>query len=73
MRTHCCRRVALISTAFVSLALASAPAEGQMVVYDPSNYAQNVLQAAREKVFRIRLSAFRAPRSAWGAAGAILS
>ena len=47
MRTHCCRRVALIGTAFVSLALASAPAEGQMVVYDPSNYAQNVLQAAR--------------------------
>ena len=47
MRTHCCRRVALIATAFVSLALALAPAEGQMVVYDPSNYVQNMLQAAR--------------------------
>jgi P-type conjugative transfer protein TrbJ len=47
MRTHCCRRVALIGTAFVSLTLASVPGRGQMVVYDPSNYAQNVLQAAR--------------------------
>jgi P-type conjugative transfer protein TrbJ len=47
MRTHFCRRVALIATAFVSLMLASVPGRGQMVVYDPSNYAQNVLQAAR--------------------------
>jgi P-type conjugative transfer protein TrbJ len=47
MRTHCCRRVALIGTAVVSLALTSAPSRGQMLVYDPSNYAQNVLQAAR--------------------------
>ena len=47
MRTYCCRRVALIGTAFVSLTLASVPGRGQMVVYDPSNYAQNVLQAAR--------------------------
>lgn len=38
MRTHCCRRVALIGTAFVSLTLASVPGRGQMVVYDPSNY-----------------------------------
>ena len=30
-----------------ALALAVAPAAGQQVVYDPSNYAQNVLQAAR--------------------------
>src|SRR4249919_3368481 len=47
MTIHRFRHVTLIGTAFVSLALASAPAEGQMVVYDPSNYAQNVLQAAR--------------------------
>jgi P-type conjugative transfer protein TrbJ len=47
MRTHCCRCVALIGTAFISLTLASVPGRGQMVVYDPSNYAQNVLQAAR--------------------------
>src|SRR5205823_6516857 len=38
---------ALIATAFVTLALAPLPARGQMLVYDPSNYAQNVLQAAR--------------------------
>jgi P-type conjugative transfer protein TrbJ len=31
----------------VALAFASEPAAGQTVVYDPSNYAQNVLQAAR--------------------------
>ena len=31
----------------VALTFASGPAAGQMVVYDPSNYAQNVLQAAR--------------------------
>jgi P-type conjugative transfer protein TrbJ len=37
----------LPTTAAIILALAMAPAAGQMVVYDPSNYAQNVLQAAR--------------------------
>jgi type IV secretion system protein TrbJ len=31
----------------VALTLASGPAAGQIAVYDPSNYAQNVLQAAR--------------------------
>jgi P-type conjugative transfer protein TrbJ len=31
----------------VALTVASGPAAGQMVVYDPSNYAQNVLRAAR--------------------------
>jgi len=30
-----------------ALAFAAGPAVGQQVVYDPSNYAQNVLQAAR--------------------------
>jgi type IV secretion system protein TrbJ len=30
-----------------ALALVAGPAAGQQVVYDPSNYAQNVLQAAR--------------------------
>src|SRR6266852_4781243 len=34
----------LIGTALI---FASAPAAGQTVVYDPSNYAQNVVQAAR--------------------------
>src|SRR5216683_7000223 len=31
----------------MALTIASEPAAGQTVVYDPSNYAQNVLQAAR--------------------------
>ena len=31
----------------IALAFASGPAGGQTVVYDPSNYAQNMLQAAR--------------------------
>ena len=30
-----------------ALALAAGPAAGQQVVYDPANYVQNVLQAAR--------------------------
>src|ERR1700738_3201869 len=41
------RRAALISAAFVILVIAPGAARGQMLVYDPSNYAQNVLQAAR--------------------------
>jgi P-type conjugative transfer protein TrbJ len=41
------RRAALIGAAGIALAFASGPARGQTVVYDPSNYAQNVLQAAR--------------------------
>jgi P-type conjugative transfer protein TrbJ len=40
-------RSRLLSAAAIVLALATVPAAGQMVVYDPSNYAQNVLQAAR--------------------------
>ena len=41
------RRAALIGVVGIAFALMSAPARGQMVVYDPSNYTQNVLQAAR--------------------------
>src|SRR6202521_1562425 len=41
------RRAALIGAAGIALAFAAAPARGQVLVYDPSNYAQNVLQAAR--------------------------
>jgi P-type conjugative transfer protein TrbJ len=47
MTLRCLRHAALIATALVTLSLASGPAGGQMIVYDPSNYAQNVLQAAR--------------------------
>jgi len=42
--THLCIRRILIS---IALTFASGLASGQTVVYDPSNYAQNVLQAAR--------------------------
>jgi type IV secretion system protein TrbJ len=42
--THSCVRPILIGMA---LTFASGPAAGQMVVYDPSNYVQNVLQAGR--------------------------
>ena len=42
--TRLCIRRILIG---VTLAFAPGPAMGQMVVYDPSNHAQNVLQAAR--------------------------
>src|SRR6202140_1945956 len=41
-----CRPI-LISAAAIMGALAASPAASQMVVSDPSNYAQNVLQAAR--------------------------
>jgi P-type conjugative transfer protein TrbJ len=41
------RRTALIGAACVAFVFVSAPAGAQMIVYDPSNYAQNVLQAAR--------------------------
>jgi type IV secretion system protein TrbJ len=47
MMLRCFHRFALIATAFVTLALALLPARGQMLVYDPSTYAQNVLQSAR--------------------------
>jgi P-type conjugative transfer protein TrbJ len=47
MTLRCLCRAALIGTALITLALVPAPAHGQMLVYDPSNYAQNVLQAAR--------------------------
>jgi P-type conjugative transfer protein TrbJ len=41
------RCAVLIGAAGIAFVVMSAPACGQMVVYDPSNYAQNVLQAAR--------------------------
>jgi type IV secretion system protein TrbJ len=47
MTLHRLRRAALISAAVVTLVIAPASASGQVLVYDPSNYAQNVLQAAR--------------------------
>ena len=43
-RIHC---AGLAAVACVVVAFASEPTRAQMLVYDPSNYAQNVLQAAR--------------------------
>jgi P-type conjugative transfer protein TrbJ len=40
-------RAALIVIACVAFSISQTPVRAQMVVYDPSNYAQNVLQAAR--------------------------
>jgi P-type conjugative transfer protein TrbJ len=47
MMTRSGRRIPVIGAVLLALATASAPAYGQMLVYDPSNYAQNVVQAAR--------------------------
>jgi P-type conjugative transfer protein TrbJ len=44
-RTGC--RTTQIGAAMLAFALTLTPADGQMLVYDPSNYAQNVVQAAR--------------------------
>src|SRR5580692_3155597 len=47
MILHRMRISMLIGATGIAMAFASAPTRGQTVVYDPSNYAQNVLQAAR--------------------------
>src|ERR1700732_4124216 len=47
MRRRHARLSVRISAAALAIAFTSAPTFGQMVVYDPSTYAQNVLQAAR--------------------------
>jgi P-type conjugative transfer protein TrbJ len=41
------RQMALIATICVIVTPFATPVRAQMIVYDPSNYAQNVLQAAR--------------------------
>ena len=41
------QHMVLIGVACLAFASVCAPARAQMIVYDPSNYAQNVLQAAR--------------------------
>src|ERR1700686_4814348 len=45
--TRTMRRLTLIFNFVAVLAFVSASADGQTLVYYPSNYAQNVLQAAR--------------------------
>ena len=47
MNTHKFGAVSLASLLALSVALASPPAEAQWVVFDPSNYGQNLLTAAR--------------------------
>jgi P-type conjugative transfer protein TrbJ len=47
MITRAARRSVFVGTVVFTLAIALAPAPGQTLVYDPSNYVQNVLQAAR--------------------------
>ena len=43
-----CRRAALAGVAALSLILASNPSQAQWTVFDPWNYAQSVMTAARE-------------------------
>src|ERR1700719_466509 len=47
MMLRTARLSVLIGADVIAVAVASRAARGQRVVYDPSNYAQNVLQAAR--------------------------
>lgn len=45
--SHRLRRHALAGVAVLSLAMAGAPAHAQWTVFDPSNFSQNILTAAR--------------------------
>ena len=47
MKHRLIQHMVLIGAACLAFAGVCAPARAQMIVYDPSNYAQNVLQAAR--------------------------
>jgi P-type conjugative transfer protein TrbJ len=47
MSLRSARQLALIATVCVAVTSFATPVRAQMIVYDPSNYAQNVLQAAR--------------------------
>lgn len=47
MTVHRFRKMLAVGVATLALALASVPAHAQMTVFDPSNYSQNVLTAAR--------------------------
>jgi type IV secretion system protein TrbJ len=42
-----CRHIRRLAVTAIMVLTLAAPARAQMVVYDPSNYSQNVLQAAR--------------------------
>jgi len=47
MSLRSARQMASIAIACVAITTLAMPVRAQMIVYDPSNYAQNVLQAAR--------------------------
>ena len=47
MSLRSARHMASIAIAWVAVTTLVTPVRAQMIVYDPSNYAQNVLQAAR--------------------------
>jgi type IV secretion system protein TrbJ len=47
MTVHRLREMLAVGVATLALAVASAPAHAQLTVFDPSNYSQNVLTAAR--------------------------
>ena len=47
MKAHPLRHAAIFAAAFAVLASAPTSGHAQVVVYDPSNYAQNALQAVR--------------------------
>src|SRR6516225_10296677 len=47
MKPRLIHRAVLIGAACLVVAFVCAPTGAQIIVYDPSNYAQNVLQAAR--------------------------
>ena len=48
IRHRHCRRAALAAGAVLALATVSGPVNAQWIVFDPTNYAQNLLTAARE-------------------------
>jgi P-type conjugative transfer protein TrbJ len=48
MNRHRLHALLAASVSALTLATASAPARAQWIVFDPNNYAQNVLTAARE-------------------------
>src|ERR1700733_3691265 len=48
MTAHRLRAALAASAAVLALATASLPAHAQWIVFDPTNYTQNVLTAARE-------------------------
>jgi P-type conjugative transfer protein TrbJ len=47
MKAHVLRRATLFAAAFAFLASAHTPSRAQVIVYDPTNYVQNALQAVR--------------------------